>query len=304
MIRKLFALSLFFAFTALSIAAQDTPPAPQTERAYRALVMAGFGGSYLGVQTVDVTKENFSRFGLSEVRGVAVDKVLKDSPAEKAGLQTNDVIVRFDGESVTSVRKLTRLIGEVAPDHKVNLTVLRGGSERNIEVTVGKRDLNFDASGVLSGDFPRIENMPRIPRVMTVPPVPNATIPPIEFGDGNVFVWSTGANRRIGVTLTSLTEQLADYFGVSDGRGLLVNEVRADSPAAKAGLKAGDVIVEADGQKVEKNSDLIKAINEKKEGPISITVIRDRNRQTFSVEPEKRSGTTFVVPGKVENFNK
>ncbi|CAN5676584.1 hypothetical protein BH20ACI4_BH20ACI4_19510 [soil metagenome] len=295
MLRKLFALSLFLAFTAVSLSAQDTP---SPDRIYRALVTPGFGGSYLGVQTVDITKENFSRFGLSEVRGVAIDKVLKDSPAEKAGLQNNDVIVRFDGESVTSVQKLTRLIREVAPDHKVNLTVLRGGSERNIEVTMGKREFDFNTSGVIRGELPNFENFPTVPRV------PNAPFPPPGVGDGNVFVWSSGANRQIGVTLTSLSKQLADYFGVTDGKGLLINEVRADSPAAKAGLKAGDVIVEADGKKVENNADLIKTLNEKKEGTISITVIRDKNRQTFIVEPEKAKEMNFVLPGNTENFDK
>ena len=92
MYRKLFALSLFFVIGTLSISAQITP---QPERSYRAMLLPSFSGSYLGVQTVDVTKENYSRFGLSEVRGVAVDKVVKDSPAEKGGLQNGDVIVRF-----------------------------------------------------------------------------------------------------------------------------------------------------------------------------------------------------------------
>lgn len=304
MLRKLFALSLFFAFTVISISAQETPT---PERTYRALITPGFGGSYLGVQTVDVNRENFSRFGLSDVQGVAIDKVLKDSPAEKAGLQNNDVIIRFDGESVTSVHKLTRLIGEVAPDHKVNLTVLRGGSERNVEVTIGKRDFNFEAGGVLSGEFPRIENMPNLenlPRVMTVPRGQITPVPRVGIGDGNVFVWSSGANRRIGVTLTRISKQLADYFGVTDGKGLLINEVRKDSPAAKAGLKAGDVIVEADGKNVENDADLIKILNEKKEGTISITVIRDKNRQNFTVEPEKADEMNFVLPGNTENFDK
>lgn len=301
MLRKLFALSLFFAFTAIGIAAQETP---SPDKVYRALVTPGFGGSYLGVQTVDVTKENFSRFGLAEVRGVAIDKVLKDSPAEKAGLQANDVIIRFNGESVTSVNKLTRLIREVAPDHKVNITVLRGGSERSIEVTMGKREFALSTGGLLSGEFPKFENFPSLPNVMAVPRGQISPAPRIGVGDGSVFYWSTGAHRRIGVTLTSLTKQLGDYFGVTDGKGLLINEVRADSPAAKAGLKAGDVIVEADGKKVENNADLIKTINEKKEGSVTITVIRDKNRQTFSVEPEKAKDMNFIVPDGSENFDK
>jgi serine protease Do len=292
MIRKLFALSLFFIFSVFSVMAQD---APQPERVYRALTLSGSGGSYLGVQTLDVTKENYSRFGLSEVRGVAIDKVLKDSPAEKAGLQANDVIVGFDGESVTSVRKLTRLVSEVAPDHKVTLTVLRGGSERKVEVTLGKRDYNFDVGSVFGGELPKIENFPELenlpnimPRAMTIP----------RGGDGSVFVWSASSNRQIGVTLTGLTNQLAEYFGVPDGKGLLISDVRADSPAAKAGLKAGDVIVEIDGQKVERTTDLIRALNEKKEGSVSITVIRNKNRQTFTVEPQKPVNPNLLLPGR------
>ena len=173
MYRKIFALSLFFVIGTLSISAQIIP---QPERSYRAMLMPSFSGSYLGVQTVDVTKENYSRFGLAEVRGVAVDKVLKDSPAEKGGLQNGDVIVAFDGESVTSVKKLSRLIGEVAPDHKINITILRNGSERNLEVTLGKREINFDAGGFYGrGNLELLENMPTLPQIPRIPQVPSVS---------------------------------------------------------------------------------------------------------------------------------
>lgn len=300
MYRKLFVLSLFFVFTAVSSFAQEITP---LERPARAMILNGFSASYLGVQTVDVTKENFSRFGLSEVRGVAVDKVLKDSPAEKAGLQNGDVIVRFDGETISSVRKLTRLIGEVAPDHKAKVTVLRNGNERDIEVTVGKREMNFDA-GVFSGDFPAIEGVmiPRAPRtpvvpvVPNVPRVPNVPMTPFPQVDGGAFIWRGAANRQIGVSVSPLSKQLADYFGVTEGKGLLVRDVRPDSPAAKAGIKAGDVIVEIEGKKMADGADLIEAVNEKKEGTISITIIRDKNRQTFTVEPAKGIEKVLIAP--------
>src|SRR5262245_6470614 len=84
-------------------------------------------GGYLGVQTQEVTKENFAKFGLSGVRGVAVEKVLENSPAAAAGIKEGDIIVRFNGEEITSSRKLTRLIGEVDPDHQVSLSISRGG---------------------------------------------------------------------------------------------------------------------------------------------------------------------------------
>lgn len=301
MYRKLFALSLFFAFTAVSGSAQE---APTSGAVLRAMTFPGFGASYLGVQTVEVTKENFSRFGLSEVRGVAVDKVLKDSPAEKAGLQNGDVIVRFDGETVSSVRKLTRLIGEVSPDHKAKVTVLRNGNERDIEVTVGKREMNFDAGVFRGGNFPQVEIAPIMPRGMRVPNAPLAPTSPLaplpQFGENGTFIWRGASARQIGVSINPLSKQLADYFGIADGKGLLVREVRPDSPAAKAGIKAGDVIVEIDGKQTENSGDLIEAVNAKKEGTVSVTIVRDKNRQTFTVEPAKAVEKYFVSP---ENDN-
>src|SRR6202008_3181996 len=94
------------------------------------------GGAFLGVGTEDVSKENMARYGMRDVRGVGVTEVAKDSPAEKAGLRKDDVILAFDGESVTSVRKLTRLINESSPDQNVRITISRGGAERELSATL------------------------------------------------------------------------------------------------------------------------------------------------------------------------
>src|SRR6267142_7194820 len=88
------------------------------------------GGSFLGVYAEDINKENMSRYGMREARGVGITQVVKDSPAEKAGLKKDDVILRFEGDSVTSVRKLNRLVSEVAPDQTVKLGISRSGSEQ------------------------------------------------------------------------------------------------------------------------------------------------------------------------------
>jgi membrane-associated protease RseP (regulator of RpoE activity) len=84
------------------------------------------GGTYLGVRAEDVSKENMGRYSMREVRGVGVTEVLKDSPAEKAGLRKDDVIVGFNGEPVTSARKLNRLVAESSADQNVRLTISRG----------------------------------------------------------------------------------------------------------------------------------------------------------------------------------
>ncbi len=288
MLRKLSAFILISAAVGVVANAQQTPTAPKEpveKRSQRMVLTAPFQRSYMGVQAQEITKENFSKYGLLTVRGVGVEKVVENSPAALAGLQTNDVIVRFEGEEVTSVLKLTRLISEVAPDHTAKVTVLRGGTEREINVTLGKSELpQFQNGNFRFEDLPTLPGIPDFPRT----PLPQMReFPPTADGnESNVFIWRGGANRQIGVSTAPLTKQLGDYFGIAEGKGLLINNVRENSPAAKAGLKAGDVIVEIEGKEVKGMTDLIRVLNEKKEGDVSLTIIRDRNRQTVRVTPE------------------
>jgi serine protease Do len=291
------------------IYSQKTPEKPkQPEKSAKAQVFSFQfdGGSYLGIETEEVTKDNFGKFGLSAVRGVAVEKVVENSPAAQAGLQAGDVIIRFDGEEVESVRKLTRLIAEVAPDHQAKITILRGGSEQEITATLAKREVPAIFNGNFKMPMPSIETLPKLenmPDVQVMPKLPDMQkMPRVELlppnAKGDTFIWKGdgeggfffGSNRQIGVSVSSLTKQLGEYFGAADGRGLLVTSVIENSPAAKAGLKAGDIITEIDGKEVKNNVDLIRTINEKKEGDITLTIIRDRNRQTIQVTPEKLKG--------------
>src|ERR1051325_5154910 len=84
------------AFQALVDADLQEPQQPN-ERSFSFFVGSG---AYLGVAAEDISKENMARYGMREVRGVGVTEILKDSPAEKAGLKKDDVILSFDGESV------------------------------------------------------------------------------------------------------------------------------------------------------------------------------------------------------------
>src|SRR5260221_402900 len=114
--------------------------------------------------------------------------------------------------------------------------------------------------------------------------------------DSAGLVYSFGNNRRIGVSTTSLTKQLAEFFGVTDGKGVLVTAVEPNSPAARAGLKAGDVITAIDGEKVEGAGDLARGINKQKDGDVSLTIVRDKSQQTLKVTPKEGPGA-LVQPG-------
>ena len=294
-------VSVLIVTSSFVLAFGQTPEAKaDKEKAVRAFSFAFDGdGGYLGVQTQEVTKENFSKFGLASVRGVAVEKVIENSPAQAAGLQAGDVIVRFENEEITSVRKLTRLISEVAADHQVKITVLRNNSEQDITATLGKRPMPKFENGSFAmtapmgklaelKDFPALPPMAEMPKVLTTPGF-----------EGKAFTWAPGGGRQIGVGVMSLTKQLAAHYGV-DG-GLLVNDVRENSPADKAGLKAGDIIVEAEGKAVKGDFDLIRTINSKKEGDVTITYVRDGKRQTVNVTPEASKDGGFIFRTGDEN---
>jgi serine protease Do len=316
----------------IALAQQATPAPPATTPAVpgvpgapgefpQAFSLFVEGGSFLGVYAEDINKENMARYGMREARGVGITQVIKDSPAEKAGLKKDDVVVRFEGDSVTSVRKLNRLVSEVAPDQTVKLGISRGGGEQEVAVTIGKRNESMNAMEWQGLDklkgLDKIEGLDRLKELERAMP-PGANVWKWE-GQGpgkDGMVFSFGNHRRIGVSTTQLTKQLADYFGVRDGRGVLVTGVEDDSPAAKAGLKAGDVITSIDGEKVEGSGDLARGINKKKDGEVTLTVIRNKNQRTISVTPKDvpmpspgaaPQGRTIVIPrvelGEIPEMN-
>jgi serine protease Do len=269
-IASMFLITVFV----LTATAQD-----EGARIERTVIFGGMPSSFIGVETRDVTKTNHAEYGLSDVRGVIVERVMEDSPAAKAGLVKGDVILKFEGESVTSVRKLQRLVGEVAPDQTAGLTILRDGSEIQLAVVVGRRESLLSTDGAIG-----LDSLPEI----RIPEIPGIDLRIPRIAQGEVSTYSSRASgRQIGVSVSPLTKQLSNFFGVSGGKGLLISEVRDDSPASKAGIRAGDVIVSVDGVDMRANMDLIRAINRNKESQITLTLVRDKKPVTTVVTPEE-----------------
>ncbi|HEY1404435.1 MAG TPA: PDZ domain-containing protein, partial [Pyrinomonadaceae bacterium] len=259
-----------------------------------------------------------------EPRGVAVRDVLAGGPAAKAGLQKNDVILRFDGEQVSSVQKLQRLINESAPEHVARLSISRGGAEQELSVTLGKREA-FAPGAFRSFNFPegqtfnfnsdelkrRAEELSRNSeewknRSKEWERNSEGMRRELEkfraegFGNNFTRVYGIG-NRRIGITTQTLTDQLANYFGVSGRDGLLITSVAENSPASKAGLRAGDVVTEVDGTRLKDAGELSRALNRRDEGDVSLTIVRDRKKRNIKVTPERtQNNPTFYTPGSID----
>ena len=225
------------------------------------------GGSRLGVSVRDIEEaDTKSRKDLTG--GVLVEDVSDQSPAEKAGIRTGDVIVEFDGERVRSARQLTRLVQETPAGRSVPVIVLRDGQRTNLTVTP-------EAGGRFSFghfEFDRFAEDLRL----NVPRPPNPPTPPSVWR----FDGLLGRTSRLGVTVGSLSSQLAEYFGVKGG--VLVSSVTSDSAASRAGLKAGDVITSLNGSTVDDPSDVRRRIDDLQAGDeFTIEVTRERKPLTL-----------------------
>ena len=233
----------------------------------RALQVIG-RGAQIGVTVRDVEGDETKLGG-----GVIVDEVRQGSPADKAGLKRGDRIVELDGERVRSVAQFRRLVQETADGRAVNIAVQRDGQRVTASVTPERGSGGF----YFGDDF--------LPMPPTPPSAPAAPAPPpapaIPWSFDRDFGWMTfaGSEGLLGVSVESLGDQLATYFGVKDG--VLVRTVREGSPAAAAGVKAGDVITSVNGQRIERPSDLASEIRRiGSGGEFTLEISRDRKTQT------------------------
>ena len=231
---------------------------------------AGTGGQ-IGVSIRDVKADELKGLKLASQAGAIVDEVRPGSPASTAGLHNGDVIVEFDGEKVRSARQLTRLVLETPAGREVKVAFMRDGHRTEASVTPAEAPFAF---GFPNDEARRaLENVGRAGRDM----VQNFRLPrdrqmPERQG-------------RLGVNVQELSPELASYFGVKDG--VLVASVGNDSPASKAGLKAGDVITSVDGQAVGSTAELIGAMNTKSAGQeLTLTVVRDKKELSLKAKLE------------------
>jgi serine protease Do len=248
------------------------------------------GGARLGLVLDDVKAEDVARLKLPEERGALVKEVVEDSPAAEAGLHEGDVVVSYEGEKVASAAHLRRLVRETPPRRKVAIEASRAGTIQRLTATLGER-----GGDEFAGDFDR-EFEFNVP-VPPVPPMP--PMPPMgdwSFGDGprqfsfhNRFV--EGRPGRLGLSFQELSGQLARYFKAEDGT-LLVTEVEDDGPAARGGIRAGDVIVKLDGKAVTDADILRRSLGDAPEGSeVTLTVQREGHSLDVKVAPrgEKRA---------------
>lgn len=272
---------LLLSLASLNAAAEDCITSPMSDSF--SLLGEGSGtGSYLGVDINDVTADRVHDLKLKEEHGVEVTMVDQDAPAGKAGIKEHDVILTMNGTLIESGEQLRRMIHETPAGRTVTLGMSRDGQTVTLQVELGKHSRKNEwPPHVADGQF-------ETPEMPEIPGMPGFGISPF-----NVIMVRT--STRSGLMFENLTPQLGEFFGVKGGHGVLVREVSKGSPAEKAGLRAGDVVVKVNSQPVHDCDDLVRWLRNGKSPSSAITIVREKREQTINVVlPErKESGELF-----------
>jgi len=165
----------------------------------------------IGVQVQNVTPELAKSFGMSEAQGALVAEVNPDSPAQKAGIQRGDIIIEFNGHPIHEMNELPRIVAETAPGAKATLKVLRQGKEKTLNLAI---------------------------------------VELIDERQAQAKEEGAGEKTPLGLEVQNLNPDLARQFRLRDNKGVVVVQVESGSPAADAGLRSGDLILEVNGEVV------------------------------------------------------
>lgn len=237
-----------------------TASAQKEDKSKDMVLMYPRNQSFLGVAAAEVNAERAKALKLREEHGVEVTRVEEDSPAAKAGLQPQDVVLEYQGQRVEGIDQFIRLVRETPSGRQVKMLVARGGQTMNLSATIESKKMRTLGVGDMQIAIPhmpelRMNEMPR-----------------------PVMSWRGGL---LGVEAEELNPQLAEFFGVKDG--VLVRSVSKGSAAEQAGIRAGDVIVKVDGKAVSNPSEVTRALRSAEKKPVGVTVVRDKKEMAVNV---------------------
>jgi S1-C subfamily serine protease len=242
---------------------------------------------YLGISILDLNGDQASQLHLKDTRGALILTIDRDAPAASAGLRARDVILELDGHHVDNVDQLRHRLGEAKAGTTIKLRISRDGVQQTISVQLGDEEEiarkaweeHVEPASLAANGAPT----PLEPLATTTTNT-STFVPPKEHTAGSSFLGVFSMNALYtGAELDPLSTQLAYFFGIHDGAGLLVRTVDQNSPAAAAGLQAGDVILRVNSQPVVSRVDWIKQLRANRGRSMQLVVMRNHREQTTTL---------------------
>lgn len=248
---------------------------------------------YLGIVSSDVDTDRAAALKLKDATGAEIINIDRDAPACKAGLKVHDVILQLNGQPVAGDQQLRRMLRETPAGRSISLLISRDGQQQTVSVKLADRSI--------------VEQNAWTQHMIVPAPDDDNTIV-LEGPSGRGFGSGSGSgffgafslgSPSVGVELDVLGSQLADFFGVKDHQGLLVKHVADDSPASRAGLKAGDVITKANGQSMATLGEWMKMLHANRGKQIQLTLMRNHKEEIVTLESEKGKKGELVTPDSI-----
>jgi serine protease Do len=238
------------------------------------LAMSQGLGSFLGVGIQEIDSNRAKELKLPDDAGVEVTRIAPDSPAEKAGIKTGDVVTQYNGQRVENMEQFSRMVRETPAGRDVKIGIVRNGVPQTITAKIVGRP-------VISGQL--IPAPVQNPFELRFPDMPQSRM--------------TWRSTVLGVEAEALDGQLAEFFGVQEG--VLVRAVTKGSSADKAGIRAGDVIVRVDDLKVSTPADISNRLRGLRGRSVSVVVVRERKEINVMLSsmtrPERSVGALWQL---------
>jgi len=243
-----------------------------------AVLVHGSSG-YLGVTIHDIDQGRATELHLKDLHGAEVVMLDHDAPACKAGVRLHDVILQMNGQAVENVEQLRHMLHQTPVGRTVAFVLSRDGQPVTLSIQLGDRAKLEQQPFLNPNSDPGAE-----PTERTQAFVEPRNQTDSGIGSGNTFIGRLEINPlSVGASLDPVSPQLADYFGVKSGTGLLVKNVFDNSAASAAGIKAGDIVLKVDGQTMAKLKDWTHAIRTNRGKQVQVTVLRDHKEQTVTM---------------------
>jgi serine protease Do len=260
---------------------------------YAAAMMGGSRHSqgYIGVEMRDVSEDQLSSLKLKDAHGVEITNLDHDGPACKAGMKVHDVILQMNGQAIDGGDQLRRMLREVPVGRSVSFVVSRDGQTQTLALMTADRRMVEQQAWEQHYSVPAPAPV-RGNSFIDSSKLANSTAPKEHkdlLGTETIVLSSSFTGAKLEV----MGQQLAEFFGATDGGGLLVRSVDEHSPAEEAGLRAGDVVVRINSVTVANGTNWTKTVHDFRGKPVPVIVLRDKQEKTLTLTPDAKKRSSL-----------
>ncbi len=258
------------------------------------------GQPYLGIDVRNLTDAELVPLHLHDTHGAEIIHIDHDGPAGKMGVREHDVILQMNGVAIEGEEQIRRMLRALSPGAAIVLVVSRIGQRMTLSAEMADRSevdrQAWEQHLVAPSPQAPASALPSADVAVQDQGVPSSpSAPATRYGKGFLGTLLMSPSNT-GAMLEIMGPQLAQFFGVDGGGGLLVRSVVDDSPAAHAGMRAGDIVLRANNRTMATLSDWTKQIRKAKGQPVPVLVLRGHEQKILNLTLPGKHHSSLDLP--------